>query len=202
MAHIQAWRAERAATASALVAAPASLCLCLRSHASRRTTRTTGSSRPCDRRPARDRVGDPRCCSRWGCNSGPERKPAYEAIVGAGRQPSLLSGISDRQLPVDGAVRMPRTQSPRRSPGGWLRCDPGRDRSMPAEERRWGTGLPSSRRRTEVSSPPPRRLVLVPGRSQLEVQSGLRNRRVSDTLRAIVDEAVGIAQERELDLLF
>ena len=79
-----------------------------RTHASRHTTRTTGSSRPCDRRPARDRVGDPRCCSRWGCNSGPERKPAYEAIVGAGRQPSLLSGISERQLPVDGAVRMPR----------------------------------------------------------------------------------------------
>jgi hypothetical protein len=81
-----------------------------RTHASRHTTLTTGSSRPCDRRPARDRVGDPRCCSRWGCNSGPERKPAYEAIVGAGRQPSLLSGISDRQLSVDGAVRMPRTQ--------------------------------------------------------------------------------------------
>jgi hypothetical protein len=75
-----------------------------RTHASRHTTRTTGSSRPRDRRPARDRVGDPRCCSRWGCNSGLGRKPAYEAIVGAGRQPSLLSGISDRQLPVDGAV--------------------------------------------------------------------------------------------------
>ena len=82
-----------------------------RTHASRHTTRTTGSSRPCDRRPARDRVGDPRCCSRWGCNSGPERKPAHGAIVGAGRQPSLLSGISDRQLPVDGAVRMPRIRS-------------------------------------------------------------------------------------------
>jgi hypothetical protein len=66
-----------------------------RTHASRHTTRTTGSSRlPCDRRPARDRVGDPRCCSRWGCNSGPERKPAYEAIVGAGRQPSLLSVLA------------------------------------------------------------------------------------------------------------
>ena len=86
-----------------------------RTHASLHKTRTTASSRPCDRRPARDRVGDPRCCSRWGCNSGPERKPAYEAIVGAGRQPSLLSGISDRQLPVDGAVRMPRAQQSRRA---------------------------------------------------------------------------------------
>ncbi len=94
-----------------------------RTDASRHTTRTAGSSRPCDRRPARDRVGDPRCCSRWGCNSGLERKPAYEAIVGAGRQPSLLSGISDRQLPVDGAVRMPRFRSPaiaQQSPGAVL----------------------------------------------------------------------------------
>jgi hypothetical protein len=79
-----------------------------RTRASLHKTRTTASSRTCDRRPARDRVGDPRCCSRWGCNSGPERKPSCEAIVGAGRHPSLLSGVSDRQLPVDGAVRMPR----------------------------------------------------------------------------------------------
>jgi hypothetical protein len=43
---------------------------------------------------------------------------------------------------------------------------------------------------------------LVPGRSQLEVRSGLRTRRASDNLRAIVGEAVGIAQERELDRLF
>jgi len=55
-----------------------------RTHASRHTTRTTAFSRPCDRRPARDRVGDPRCCSRWGCNGGPERRLAREAIVGAG----------------------------------------------------------------------------------------------------------------------
>ena len=34
--------------------------------------------------------------------------PACEAIVGAGRHPSLLSGVSDRQIPVDGAVRLPR----------------------------------------------------------------------------------------------
>ena len=38
----------------------------------------TGFDRRCDRRPARDRAGDPRCCSRWGCNSGRERKPAYK----------------------------------------------------------------------------------------------------------------------------
>ena len=60
-------------------------------------------------------MGDPRCRSRWGCNSGPERKPSCEAIVGAGRHPSLLSGVSDRQLPVDGAVRMPRFRSRGRS---------------------------------------------------------------------------------------
>jgi hypothetical protein len=83
-----------------------------RTHASLHKTRTTASSRPCDRRPARDRVGDPRRCSRWGSSSGPERKPAYEAIVGAARHPSLLSGVSDRQLPVDGAMRMPRKEQP------------------------------------------------------------------------------------------
>ena len=115
-----------------------------RTHASRHTTRTTGSSRPCDRRPARDRVGDPRCCSRWGCNSGPERKPAHGAIVGAGRQPSLLSGISDRQLPVDGAVRMPRTHASRhttRTTGSSRPCDrrPARDRvGDPRCCSRWG----------------------------------------------------------------
>jgi hypothetical protein len=87
-------------------------------------TRTTASSRPCDRRPARDRVGDPRRCSRWGCNSGPERTPAYEAIVGAGRHPSLLSGVSDRQLPVDGAVRMPRFRQSRRLRGRDCRRPP------------------------------------------------------------------------------
>ena len=85
-----------------------------RTRASLHKTRTTASSRRCDRRPAQDHVGDPRCCSRWGCNSGPERKPACEAIVGGGRHPSLLSGVSDRQLPVDGTVRMPRPQSSRR----------------------------------------------------------------------------------------
>ena len=42
--------------------------------------------------------------------------PACEAIVGAGRHPSLLSGVSDRQIPVDGAVRLPRLQQRRRAP--------------------------------------------------------------------------------------
>ena len=37
-------------------------------------------------------------------------------------------------------------------------------------------------------------LVDVPGRSQLEVRSGLCNRRASGTLRAIVDEAAGITR--------
>ena len=32
-------------------------------------------------------------------------------MVGGGRHSSLLLGVSDRQLPVDGAVRMPRMQS-------------------------------------------------------------------------------------------
>ena len=95
---------DRARRASRAIAMP-------RTRASLHKTRTTASSRTCDRRPAQDRVGDPRCCSRWGCNSGPERKPACEAIVGGGRHPSLLSGVSDRQLPVDGAVRMPRSRS-------------------------------------------------------------------------------------------
>ncbi len=36
-----------------------------------------------------------------------------------------------------------------------------------------------------------------PGRSQLEVRSGLRNRRASGTLGAIADEAAGIAQKRQ-----
>ena len=73
-------------------------------------TPTTASSGPCDRRPARDHVGDPRCCSRWGCNSGRERKPDMQAVVGAGCYPSLLPAISDRQLPADGAMRMPRKE--------------------------------------------------------------------------------------------
>ena len=85
-----------------------------RTHASRHATRTTASSGPCDRRPARDRVGDPRCCSRWGCNSGRERKPDMQAVVGAGCYPSLVPGVSDRQLPVDGAMPMPRQQPSRR----------------------------------------------------------------------------------------
>ena len=77
------------------------------------TTRTTASSGRCDRRPARDRVGDPRCCSRWGCNSGRERRPDMQAVVGAGCYPALLPAMSDRQLPVDGVMRMPRSRSRR-----------------------------------------------------------------------------------------
>jgi hypothetical protein len=83
-----------------------------RTHASRHATRTTASSGSCDRRPARDRVGDPRCCSRWGCNRGRERKPDMQAVVGAGCYPSLLPAISDRQLPFDGVMRMPREDLP------------------------------------------------------------------------------------------
>jgi hypothetical protein len=83
-----------------------------RTHASRHATRTTASSGPCDRRPDRDRVGDPRCCSRWGCNRGRERKPDMQAVVGAGCYPSLLPAISDRQLPFDGVMRMPREDLP------------------------------------------------------------------------------------------
>jgi hypothetical protein len=79
-----------------------------RARTSRQKTRTIAFSGTCDRRPARDCVGDPRCCSQWGCNSGPQREPACEAIVGTGRHPSLLSSVSDRQIPVDGAVRLPR----------------------------------------------------------------------------------------------
>jgi hypothetical protein len=45
-----------------------------RARTSHQKTRTIGFSRMCDRRPARHRVGDRRCCSQWGCNSGPQRK--------------------------------------------------------------------------------------------------------------------------------
>jgi hypothetical protein len=120
-----------------------------RTHASRRPTRTTGSSRPCDRRPARDRVGDPRCCSRWECNSGPVRKPAYEAIVGAGRQPSLLSVLAIVSSPSAALCVCHGTKS-----GGWLlliaRSDhPGRGRpSYVHTDRR------SSRRRSIASRRP------------------------------------------------
>ena len=41
------------------------------------------------------------------------------------------------------------------------------------------------------------RPLFVPGRSLLEVRSGLRNRRASGTLRAIVDEAAWIAQTQQ-----
>ena len=35
-----------------------------------------------------------------------------QAVVGAGCYPSLLPAVSDRQLPVDGAMRMPRKGAP------------------------------------------------------------------------------------------
>jgi len=58
---------------------------------------------------------------RWGCNSGPEREPAYKAIVGAGRQPSVFSGIAIVSSPST-SLRVCHA----RASGGWLLLTRGR----------------------------------------------------------------------------
>ena len=77
--------------------------------------------------------------------AGASALPGRQAVVGAACDPSLLPAISDRQLPVDGVMRMPRTQSSASATAGATGMATGR-RSESASVASWFCMRPRQRR--------------------------------------------------------